>query len=126
VAPQGQPVADSLPTTVFLPGSRPRAGLASKRSAKPSRHGQQAEAERRAAVQTNLIAPYDTCVRRSAAEQLRINPDRNLAVENAFIACTTEEGRIRSYYSLTGAFPAVVDAAIFRRRAMLKQSIVGP
>ena len=87
---------------------------------------EKAEGERRAAVQNNLIAPYDNCVRKSAVEQLRINPDRNLAVENAFIACTTEEGRIRAYFRLTGADPAIIDAVVLKRRAMLKRALVGP
>jgi hypothetical protein len=90
------------------------------------KQAEQAEADRNAAIQKNLIAPYDSCVRASAAQQLRINPDRNLAVENAFIACTTEEGRIRAHFRLTGSNPAVIDAAMLKRRAMLKQALVGP
>jgi hypothetical protein len=74
-------------------------------------------------IQQNLVAPHEACIRRSAAAQMRMTTDRDLAVENAFLACATEEGRIRTYFILRGVSPEKVEAVILQRKMILKQTL---
>jgi hypothetical protein len=82
------------------------------------------EKQRQSALQ-GMIAAYYTCVRTSAKAQMFDVRDKNLAVEQAFLACQTEEARIRTWSQLTypGATTELVNAVMIRHKTALKHEL---
>ena len=70
------------------------------------------------------MAAHAACVRSSYLEQAKEITDRNLAVEMAFIACSTEEARIRAYGAMTRVDPTLVEASIIKHKIDLKQDLI--
>jgi hypothetical protein len=60
----------------------------------------------------NIFQPHEICVWDSAKQQLRLISDRSLAIENAFLACFTEEQRMRSYLGVLSLGPGMADAFV--------------
>jgi hypothetical protein len=71
-----------------------------------------------------LLNRYYACVRASAAVQIKVTMDRRLAVEQAFLACATEEHSIRTFMALGNLAPSIADAVILKHKNTLKQELL--
>ena len=78
----------------------------------------QKEAERKEIGQ-QLTAAYYTCVRTSFASQLPTMVDRNMAIDQAFTVCQTEESKLHAFENLN-----VSNAAISTHRNTLKEELL--
>ena len=83
-----------------------------------------ADQKKQAETYRNIFQPHEICVWNSAKQQLRLISDRSLAVENAFLACLTEEQRMRSYLGVLSLGPGMADALVAKRKLELKQRIL--
>src|SRR3954468_12590883 len=78
----------------------------------------QNEAERKDIGQ-QLTAAYYTCVRTSFASQLPTMVDRNMAIDQAFMVCQTEESKLHAFENLN-----VGNVAISNHRNRLKEELL--
>ena len=60
---------------------------------------------------TQLVTRYYDCVRKSAATQIQLVPDRALAAEQAFAACQTEERAIHAWLVASSVEPSIAQAS---------------
>ncbi|MGC1937405.1 MAG: hypothetical protein WA697_04035, partial [Pseudolabrys sp.] len=65
-------------------------------------------------IRQQLATAYDPCVRTSFASQLPTMVDRNMAIDQAFMVCQTEEKKLQD----------VSDAAISAHRNTLKEELL--
>ena len=65
-------------------------------------------------IRQQLATAYESCVRTSFASQLPTMVDRNMAIDQAFTVCQTEEKKLRD----------VSDAAISSYRNTLKEELL--
>jgi hypothetical protein len=65
-------------------------------------------------MRQQLATAYDSCVRTSFASQLPTMVDRNMAIDQAFMVCQTEEKKLQD----------VSDGAISAYRNMLKEELL--
>ena len=66
-----------------------------------------------------LTAAYYSCVRTSFASQLPTMVDRNMAIDQAFMVCQTEESKLHAFENLN-----VSNAAISTHRNTLKEELL--
>jgi hypothetical protein len=74
----------------------------------------QKEVKRKEDIREQLATAYDSCVRTSFASQLPTMVDRNMAIDQAFMVCQTEEKKLQD----------VSDAAISSHRNTLKEELL--
>ena len=65
-------------------------------------------------MRQQLATAYDSCVRTSFASQLPTMVDRNMAIDQAFVVCQTEEKKLQD----------VGDGAISAHRNTLKEELL--
>jgi thiamine biosynthesis lipoprotein ApbE len=68
-----------------------------------------------------LTAEYYSCVRTSFASQLRTMVDRNMAIDQAFMVCKTEESKLQAFENTLSENPNVSNEAIAAHRNVLKE-----
>jgi hypothetical protein len=78
----------------------------------------QKEADRKDIGQ-QLTAVYYSCVRTSFASQLPTMVDRNMAIDQAFMVCQTEESKLHAFENLN-----VGNVAISNHRNRLKEELL--
>ena len=74
----------------------------------------QKEVKRKEDIREQLATAYDSCVRTSFASQLPTMVDRNMAIDQAFMVCQTEEKKLQD----------VSDGAISAYRNTLKEELL--
>jgi hypothetical protein len=72
----------------------------------------QKEAAERKEMGRQLTAAYYSCVRTSFASQLPTMVDRNMAIDQAFMVCQTEESKLQAFENTLSGNPNVSNAAI--------------
>jgi len=80
----------------------------------------QKEVKRKEDIHEQLATAYDSCVRTSFASQLPTMVDRNMAIDQAFMVCQTEESKLHAFENLN-----VSNAAISTHRDTLKEELLG-
>jgi hypothetical protein len=88
-----------------------------------SEHAQKEEAERKKAAQQATSAYY-SCVRTSFASQLPTMVDRNMAIDQAFLVCKTEESKLHAFENTLSGNPNVSNAAMSSHRNALKEELL--
>jgi len=68
-----------------------------------------------------LTAAYYSCVRTSFASQLPTMVDRNMAIDQAFMVCRTEESKLQAFENTLSENPNVSNAA---HRKKLKEELL--
>jgi hypothetical protein len=81
----------------------------------------QKEAERKEIGQ-QLSAAYHSCVRTSFASQLPTMVDRNMAIDQAFMVCQTEESKLQAFENTQDV--NVSNASISAHRNTLKEELL--
>jgi hypothetical protein len=76
----------------------------------------QKEAAERKEMGRQLTAAYYSCVRTSFASQLPTMVDRNMAIDQAFMVCRTEESKLRAFEDTLSENPNVSNAAMSAHR----------
>ena len=71
-----------------------------------------------------LTAAYYSCVRASFASQLPTMVDRNMAMDQAFTVCKTEESKLQAFENTLSGNPNVSNAAMSAHRNMLKEELL--
>jgi hypothetical protein len=71
-----------------------------------------------------LTAAYYSCVRTSFASQLPTMVDRNMAIDQAFMVCRTEESKLRAFEDTLSENPNVSNAAMSAHRNTLKEDLL--
>jgi thiamine biosynthesis lipoprotein ApbE len=88
-----------------------------------SEHAQKEEAERKG-MGRQLTAAYYSCVRTSFASQLPTMVDRNMAIDQAFMVCQTEESKLQAFENTLSENPNVSNAAMSAHRNTLKEELL--
>lgn len=70
-----------------------------------------------------LTAEYYSCVRASFASQLRTMVDRNMAIDQAFMVCKTEESKLQAFQNTLSENPNASNATMVAHRNMLKEEL---
>jgi hypothetical protein len=70
-----------------------------------------------------LTATYYSCVRTSFASQLPTMVDRNMAMDQAFMVCQTEEAKLQAFENTLTGNPNVGSAAMSVHRNKLKEEL---
>ena len=70
-----------------------------------------------------LMATYYSCVRTSFASQLPTMVDRNMAMDQAFMVCQTEETKLQAFETTLTGNPNVGSAAMSVHRNKLKEEL---
>jgi hypothetical protein len=70
-----------------------------------------------------LTATYYSCVRTSFASQLPTMVDRNMAMDQAFMVCQTEEAKLQAFENTLSGNPNVSSAAMSVHRNKLKEEL---
>jgi hypothetical protein len=81
----------------------------------------QKEADRKEIAQ-QLTSAYYSCVRTSFASQLPTMVDRNMAIDQAFKVCQTEESKLQTFENVLSE--NVSNAAISAHRSTLKEELL--
>ena len=84
----------------------------------------QKEVEKRKDMGRQLTTAYDSCVRTSFASQLPTMVDRNMAIDQAFMVCQTEERKLQAFESTLSEKSNVSNAAISAHRNTLKEELL--
>jgi hypothetical protein len=84
---------------------------------------QKEEAERKKAAQ-QVTSAYYSCVRTSFASQLPTMVDRNMAIDQAFLVCKTEESKLHAFENTLSGNPNVSNAAMSSHRNALKEELL--
>ena len=71
-----------------------------------------------------LTAAYDSCVRTSFASQAPTMVDRNMAIDQAFMVCRTEESKLQAFENSLSENPNVSNAAMAAHRNTLKEELL--
>jgi len=71
-----------------------------------------------------LTATYYSCVRTSFASQLPTMVDRNLAIDQAFMVCKTEESKLQAFENTLSENRNISNAAMSAHRNMLKEELL--
>jgi hypothetical protein len=71
----------------------------------------QKEAAERKDMGRQLTESYYSCVRTSFASQLPTMVDRNMAIDQAFMVCRTEESKLQAFENTLSEHPSVSNAA---------------
>jgi hypothetical protein len=87
-----------------------------------SERAQKEEAERKE-MGRQLTAAYYSCVRTSAS-QLPTMVDCNMAIDQAFMVCQTEESKLQAFENSLSGNPNVSNAAISAYRNTLKEELL--
>jgi hypothetical protein len=100
-----------------------------QRAAKPQDGSAQTQSAAKPQDQTAQIIQtirddYYRCVRRSGAVQLGLTPDANLAAEQAFLACKTEERLLRNVMAGFHTPPVIADLVVLTHQRDLKTEII--
>jgi len=82
---------------------------------------EQKEAVERKEMGQQLTAAYYSCVRKSFASQLPTMVDRNMAIDQAFKVCQTEESKLETFEN---TLSEVSNAAISAHRNTLKEELL--
>jgi hypothetical protein len=88
-----------------------------------SERAQKEEAERKEAARQVTVAYY-SCVRTSFASQLPTMVDSNMAIDQAFLVCKTEESKLHALENTLSGNPNVSNAAMSSHRNALKEELV--
>ncbi len=88
-----------------------------------SERAQKEEAETKEAAR-QLTAAYYSCVRASFASQVPTMVDRNMAIDQAFLVCKTEESKLHAFENTLSGNPNVSNAAIASHRNALKEELL--
>jgi hypothetical protein len=88
-----------------------------------SKHAQKEEAERKEAAR-QVTSAYYSCVRTSFASQLPTMVDRNMAIDQAFLVCKTEESKLQALENTLSENPNVSNAAMSSHRNALKEELL--
>lgn len=72
----------------------------------------------------NLIQPWYICTATSFGRLRKVVPDPNMAMEQAFAACATEESRVRAYAGLNRIHPQMIDALIVHHKTKMKNAFL--
>jgi hypothetical protein len=72
---------------------------------------------------TRLAEQHRDCVYASAVEQRIVQPDKNMAVEQAFLACGTEEAAILAAMRANMVAPDQANILISRHKLRLKREL---
>jgi hypothetical protein len=99
-----------FPRIFFIAFALSAAGCSSDRPQK--------ESDRKEIAQ-QLTSAYYSCVRTSFASQLPTMIDRNMAIDQAFVVCQTEESKLQAFENLN-----VSNAAISTHRNTLKEELL--
>jgi hypothetical protein len=83
----------------------------------------QKEADRKE-MGRQLTADYYSCVRTSFGSQRPTMVDRNMAIDQAFMVCQTEESKLRTFENALSDNPNVSNAAISAHRNTLKEELL--
>jgi hypothetical protein len=75
-------------------------------------------------ISQQLAAAYYSCVRTSFASQLPTMVDRNMAIDQAFMVCQTEESKLRAFEDTLSENPNVSNAAMSAHRNTLKEELL--
>ena len=84
----------------------------------------QKEAAERKEMGRQLTAAYYSCVQTSFASQLPTMVDRNMAIDQAFMVCQTEESKLRAFEDTLSENPNVSNAAMSAHRNTLKEDLL--
>jgi thiamine biosynthesis lipoprotein ApbE len=88
-----------------------------------SERAQKEEAERKEMAR-QLSAAYYSRVRTSFASQLPTMVDRNMAIDQAFMVCKTEESKLQAFENTLSGNPNGSNAAISAHRNTLKEELL--
>jgi hypothetical protein len=88
-----------------------------------SERAQKEEAESKEAAR-QVTAAYYSCVRTSFASQLSTMVDRNMAIDQAFLVCKTEELKLHAFENTLSGNPNVSNAAMSSHRNALKEELL--
>jgi hypothetical protein len=88
-----------------------------------SERAQKEEAESKEAAR-QVTAAYYSCVRTSFASQLPTMVDRNMAIDQAFLVCKTEELKLHAFENTLSGNPNVSNAAMSSHRNALKEELL--
>src|SRR3954452_15474557 len=81
----------------------------------------QKEVKRKEDIREQLAAAYDSYVRTSFASQLPTMVDRNMAIDQAFMVCQTEETKLQAFENTLSGNANVGNAA---HRNMLREELL--
>ena len=84
----------------------------------------QREAAERKEMGQQLTVAYYSCVRMSFASQLPTMVDRNMAIDQAFKVCQTEEAKLQAFENTLSEDPNISNAAISAHRNTLKEELL--
>ena len=70
-----------------------------------------------------LTASYYSCVRTSFASQLPTMVDRNMAMDQAFMVCQSEEAKLQAFENTLSGNPNVSSAAMSVHRNRLREEL---
>jgi thiamine biosynthesis lipoprotein ApbE len=73
-----------------------------------------------------LTASYYSCVRTSFASQLPTMVDRNMAMDQAFMVCQSEEAKLQAFENTLSGNPNVSSAAMSVHRNRLREEFSRP
>ena len=79
----------------------------------------QKEVKRKEDIREQLATAYDSCVRTSFASQLPTMVDRNMAIDQAFMVCQTEEKKLQDVSTPQYAERRTLETIVLERSAML-------
>ena len=74
-------------------------------------------------IRQQLATAYESCVRTSFASQLPTMVDRNMAMDQAFMVCQTEEAKLQAFENTLTGNPNVGSAAMSVHRNKLKEEL---
>jgi hypothetical protein len=71
-----------------------------------------------------LTAAYYSCVRTSFESQRPTMVDRNMAIDQAFMVCQSEESKLQAFETTFSGSPNVSSASILGHRNALKEELL--
>jgi hypothetical protein len=84
----------------------------------------QKEAAESKEIGRQLTTAYYSCVRTSFASMRPTMVDRNMGIDQAFMACRTEESKLQAFEQSLSENPNVSNAAIAAHRNTLKEELL--
>jgi hypothetical protein len=70
-----------------------------------------------------LTAAYYVCIRTSFASQLPTMVNRDMAIDQAFMVCQTEESKLKAFENTLSENPNVSNATMAAHRNTLKEEL---
>jgi thiamine biosynthesis lipoprotein ApbE len=111
-APRGLSVMPHFACSFFIAFASVAAGCSAERAQQDSESMEMGR---------QLTTAYYSCVRTSFASQLPTMVDRNMAIDQAFMVCRTEESKLQAFENTLSENPNVSNAA---HRNKLKEELL--